>query len=190
MHNRPWTVSLVVIAVAAVMLSTSVPLRPQSARGDEQPLPVAVVNFPETQNVEGRVGVTGVVAHARQVRIVNQVVPPVDRGATSDLIEAGVLDADGFTAAVLSLQGELRGTLGQAGPVGALLIPDDEEILELFDRGKIHFPLEVTTTLNRKEITTFEAQAHLAVGFPRYRVYLYNSTDRGVDVDLFVYLTN
>ena len=74
--------------------------------------------------------------------------------------------------------------------VGALLIPDEKEITDALIKGYIHFPLEVQSVLARREISVFSTQSYLPVGFPRYKVFLYNSTDKGVEVDLFVYLTN
>ena len=62
--------------------------------------------------------------------------------------------------------------------------------MEMFnERGVYHFPLEVAVDLTKKEQTDFSVQRQYVLGFPRYKVYLYNSTDRTVDVDLYVYLT-
>ncbi len=152
---------------------------------------ILVANFPEIQRVEGKVSVKGTVRHARLVRRENQVVTPVAREETKYLIKAGTLDTDGFTSIILSLQGEVRGTLDQGGTVGAVLVPVEEEVMAMLnEQGRIHFPLEVKAVLARRESTTFSSQNHLTVGFPRYNVYLYNSTDRNVDVDLYFYLVN
>ncbi len=91
---------------------------------------------------------------------------------------------------VLSLQGTVKGTLGRAGQVGAMLVPDEEAVERAFrEDGLVQLPLEVFAVLAHKEIDTFSAQQHLAVGFPRYRVYFYNSTDKSVEVNLYLYLT-
>ncbi len=153
--------------------------------------PVQVGNFPEVQEIKGTVSVAGTIQHGTIRRILDQTVPPgVAREDVDNLVEAGAVKTDGFTGVMLSLQGEIQGVLGEAGAVGALLVPDDEEILETFIKGYIHFPVEVQSVLARREISVFSAQAYLAVGFPRYKVFLYNATDKSVEVDLFMYLTN
>jgi len=189
MRKRPFILVPVAMAVLAVaVLAGAGSANPEAPGGQETQ--VFVLNFPATQKIEGVVGVAGTIAHARLVRIPHLVVPPVERGQTSDLIDAGKVETAGFTGAVLSLQGELRGTLSRPGAVGAILVPDDEDVVAMFDKGKIHFPLEVGSAITGKEVTTFTAESRSVVGFPGYRVFLYNETDRVVDVDLFVYLTN
>jgi len=180
---------MIISALLATLLLLSVLLVEHA--WSQQHQEVVVANFPEIQRVEGNVSVQGTVRHAKLVRRENQVVPPVAREETKDLIEAGSLDTDGFTSVVLSLQGEVRGTLSRGGPVGAILVPAEREVMDMLnEQGRIHFPLEVTAALGRREVTTFSSQIHLTVGFPRYNVYLYNSTDKSVDVDLYLYLMN
>ena len=119
------------------------------------------------------------------------VVPPVGREETDSLVEGEPLVTDGFTEVVLSLQGTVKGTLGQAGHVGVLLIPDEEAFERSLRRDDlIQLPLEVVSVLARREIETFSNQSRLVVGFPRYKVYFYNSTDKSVEVNLYLYLTN
>ena len=50
-------------------------------------------------------------------------------------------------------------------------------------------PLEVAANLSRDQGSKFSAQKHHALSFPRYRIYLYNATDRTVDLNLYLYLT-
>ena len=39
-------------------------------------------------------------------------------------------------------------------------------------------------------IHSASSKPKLTIGFPRYRIYYYNTTERPVGVDLYVYLTN
>jgi hypothetical protein len=76
--------------------------------------------------------------------------------------------------------------------VGAILIPDEEAITTAFEEnGQIQFPLEVSAALTSPPLRSFASQqARFSVGFPRYRVHLYNTTEKTATVSLFAYLTN
>ena len=162
----------------------------QEALG-QQLAQVLVANFPEIQKVDGTVTVTKPIPHSTIVRQLGVVVPPVGRHETTDLIEGAEIPTAGFTGVTLSLQGYVKGTLNQGGNVGAVLVPAEEAILGTFDReGQIQLGLEVMSVLGRRDIETFSSQNLLAVGFPLYKVYYYNSTDKAVEVNLYVYLTN
>ena len=154
--------------------------------------PVEVVNFPRLQEVEGGVRVTEPVPHAELDRVKGVLVGPVDRHDSTNLVEAGTITADRFTHAVLSLRGEVRGNLGQEGRVGAILLPDEEPVRRTFlQTGRFQFPLEVTAPVRRTEAGYFSSESlRTPLAFPRYRVLLYNGTDRSVEVDLYVYKTN
>ena len=152
---------------------------------------VEVGNFPEVQEIKGTVSVAGTIRHGTIRWVVNETVPPgIAREAVSDLIDAGIVSTDGFTGVVLSLQGEVQGVLGEAGGVGALLVPNDTEVIAKLIQGYIHFPLEVQAVLARREISVFSQQSFQTVGFPAYKVFLYNATDKAIDLDLYLYLTN
>ncbi len=193
-------------ALAAVLLL--VLALPAGRSLSQQMMEVVVQNFPETQQVDGRVAVLEPVPHSKTVRFLEVVVPPVGREETASLIEGEVeiekkkdededeeedetsLSVAGYTGVVLSLQGTVKGTLGRAGQVGAILVPDEEAVERAFrEDGLIQLPLEVFAVLARRGIENFSAQQHLAAGFPRYKVYFYNSTDKSVEVNLYVYLT-
>ncbi|GAB6082777.1 hypothetical protein JCM30471_16910 [Desulfuromonas carbonis] len=106
---------------------------------------VRVVNLPETQNVDGSVGIKGLIKHSFLDRREQILVPTVQRDNTDNLIYAGTIQADGFTSIVLSLQGEVQGETFSSGKVGALLIPNEKPILRAFRNDKkILFPMEVT----------------------------------------------
>jgi hypothetical protein len=153
---------------------------------------VFVTNFPPLQEVHGKVAVEGTVRHGVFVRHEGIVVPPAGRSETTNLVLAGTLDTDGFTAVVLSLQGEVKDTVFVAGKVGTVLIPDEEPVVRaLREDERLQFPLEVTAQVTPSESTFFSSDpAPRRVGFPRYRIYLYNSSNKSVEANLYLYLTN
>ncbi len=152
---------------------------------------VIVSNFPEIQKIDGVVEIKSPVPHHEMVRKLGVVVPPVLRNDTGDLIAGGQLSAAKFTGVMLSLQGSVRGTLGEAGSVGAVLVPREEAIQEAFRREElIQLAPEVTSVLARKDVEYFSAQVYQDVAFPVYDIYFYNSTDKPVEVNLYGYLTN
>ena len=180
---------LVVLAVVAVFALLGVGADETAARDVE---PVEVVNFPELQEVEGEVRVTEPVPHAELDRVKGVLVGPVDRHDTTSLVEAGTVAADRYTHLVLSLRGEVRGNLGQEGRVGAILLPDEEPVRRTFlETGRYQVPLEVTAAVHRTDAGYFSSEpVRTPLAFPRYRVLLYNETDRSVEVDLYVLKTN
>ena len=132
------------------------------------------------------------IPHSAIYRQLEVVVPPVGRDETTALVEAELpLTTAGFTDVTLSLQGTVKGTLGKAGQVGVFLLPAEEAIERAFnDEGLAQLPLEVFALLARQEIDTFSAQERLPIGFPSYKAYFYNSTDKSVEVNLYAYLTH
>jgi hypothetical protein len=72
-------------------------------------------------------------------------VPPVEPTETTRLVSAGTLTTDGYSNVVLSLYGQVKGSVTRAGRVGALLIPREQRIEEAFNElGQVHFSLEVS----------------------------------------------
>jgi hypothetical protein len=118
-------------------------------------------------------------------------VAPVDRDDTSQLIEAGRIETDGFAELVFSLGGEFKEAIPDSGRVGAVLIPDIEVFQYLFrDEGQFVFPLEVEVDVRDMKGAIFISEQQTAkIAFPAYRVYLYNETTSGATVSLFVYRT-
>jgi hypothetical protein len=118
-------------------------------------------------------------------------VAPVARSNTTQLIDAGTVDTDGFSELVFSLGGEFKEGIPETGTVGAILIPDREPFLYLLrNEGKIVFPLEVRADIASQRDAIFVSPAQTAkIAFPRYRVFLYNETASGASVGLFVYRT-
>ena len=134
---------------------------------------------------------TDVSRSALKRRIKEILVPPVDPKETGRLIDAGVLTTDGFTSAVLSLNGQAKGRILRSGTVGAILIPEEESVIRAFEEeGQAQFPWEVSAALAAGAPRSFASTPvrHI-VGFPAYRVRLYNTSDKTVTVSLFAYLT-
>jgi len=150
-----------------------------------------VTNLPETQRIEGMVSVTGPVKHAALVMIAEVEVPPVPRDDINRLIDAGTVSTEGFGAVVLSLTGQSKGQIRAAGEVGAILVPDVGPVSRaLQETRQLQFPLEVKAGAGADATFFSSDQPRYVVGFPEYRVMLYNTTDKTVVVDLFAYLTN
>ena len=118
--------------------------------------------------------------------------PPVEPKEIGRLIDGGILTMDGFTSAVLSLNGQAKGKILRSGTVGAILIPEEETVIRAFEEeGLAQFPLEVSASLSTGASRSFASTpVRLTVAFPRYRVRLYNTSDKSVTVGLFAYLTN
>jgi hypothetical protein len=176
-------------ALGAVLLLSQAPAPRSSAEDVDQ---VIVTNFPKVQQVEGSVRVAAPVPQSELVRRLDVIVPPVDRASTTQLADAGIVEAAGFTHAVLSLRGEVQGNLMQPGTAGAILVPLEDPVLRaLQEEGHFEFALEVQAPVTREHHGTFASdQPRFALGFPRYRLLLYNTSDRSVEADVYVYLTN
>ncbi len=153
---------------------------------------VFVRNFPELQEIKGTVSVEGPIRHSSFERREGVIVPPARRGEVANLTSAGVIDTAGFTGAVLSLEGEVRDNLFDSGLVGALLIPDEGPVLHAFrEDSRIEFPLEAAAQVDPQKGSRFSSEPTVRpIAFPRYRVFLYNGSNKSVETNLYVYLTN
>ena len=118
-------------------------------------------------------------------------VAPVKRADTTQLVEAGIIETDGFSELVFSLGGEFKEAIPEHGTVGVILIPDiDAFTYMLRNEGTIVFPLEAKVDIAGLTGAVFISEQQTAkVAFPRYRVYLYNETSSGAMVSLYVYRT-
>jgi hypothetical protein len=118
-------------------------------------------------------------------------VAPVRRSNTTQLVEAGTIDTDGFKELVFSLGGEFKEGVPSSGRVGAVLVPDHETVIYLLqNEGQFVFPLEATFEVKPGQNAIFVSPQQTArIAFPRYRVYLYNETTSGAEVALFAYRT-
>jgi len=153
---------------------------------------VIVTNWPRTQHVEGSISIEGPVRLSEQVSFGEIVVPPVARNETTRMLSAGTLATGGFAHVVLSLQGQVKGSVKREGEVGALLVPKESGIENAFnEQGLTLFALDVVATGVSPRTTYFaSAQPRHQVGFSTYEVLLYNTTDKAVTANLYAYLTN
>jgi len=86
---------------------------------------------------------------------------------------------------------QTRGKTLHTGAVGALLLPDEEPVTRAFEEeGLTQFPIEIKASPVSGASLSFESAPERAtLGFPRYRVLLYNTTDKTATVNLYAYLT-
>lgn len=181
----------IIVTLAALAASSAVVLLLPADTNSEEPQLVVVTNFPETQRVNGAVAVEGVVHQAALTSLREIEVAPVLPTDLRRLVEGGVLATDGFGAVVLSLAGQPKGMVRQKGEVGAILLPDEEPIVNAFEeKGQIQFALNVKADVPLAAPVFSSSQPRHTIAFPRYRVLLYNTTDRTLSVDIYAYLTN
>lgn len=180
----------VLTLAAGLTLLLLVVFPPWGTSLSQPPSQVVVTNLPNVQRIEGEVSVAGVVRQAQIQRRPGLIVPTVAREAVTDLISADVLQSDSFSQVTVSLHGEARGTIEHEGWIGVVLIPDETAVLEMLnDHGAFHFPIELKAKLSPKGPAHFNVQQRFDLGFTRYRVYLYNTSDRTVDANVYFYLT-
>ena len=193
MQHKTTVAFLVIVSIALLLL-----VLPAGQAISQELQSVLVTNFPQLQEVKGTVSVEGTVSiegpvrHAALRRLKEVLVSPADPGETSRLTDGGILEADGFTGVVLSLNGRTRGKILEPGTVGAILLPEEESVTRAFEQeGRYQFPLELTAGLTPGASGSFASEPKRAtLAFPRYRVRLYNTSDRSVTVNLYAYVTN
>jgi hypothetical protein len=181
---------LVLIAsLAAAIAAVTLPAR---GAADDAPRPVRVMNWPAVQKVEGKVVVDKPVPHATLVTLGEIAVPPIEPGEIGRHIDGGILEADGYTAVVLRLTGRTGGRGFRSGSIGAYLVPDEPEVNRALEQdSQMLFPIEINAPLNQTAFRMLASnQSRHTLGFPRYRVRLYNTTDKVVNATLYAYLTN
>jgi hypothetical protein len=155
--------------------------------------PVIVVNFPTTQQVEGSVAVEvdEPIPHSRMVAFDPVDVTTVGRDETTRLIPGGTLETEGFTSVVLSMAGEIKGTVPEPSTLGVILLPDDDLVEEALALGFLVLPMELETQVPQESHPYASAMPErFDVAFPRYRVYFYNTGQRTVETRLFAMLSN
>jgi hypothetical protein len=150
-----------------------------------------VVNLKDPHPIEGTVTVETPIPHSETQSLLDVIVAPAPRDEPSLWTEAGILETDGFTSVVLSMHGQFRGNPTGLGDVGLVLIPEEENILRALGEGEVHLPLDAVAQGVPNGRQYFSGtRAGLAVAFPRYRVFLYNTTDRSASVNIFAYITH
>lgn len=182
--------ALVGLVVLVLVVSAEAPAAQRL--GDGEVVPVAITNFPETVRVEGKVSVQGPIDSTSLSSIADVIVAPTKREDTTHFVEAGTIETRGFAAAVVSLLGEVKGSLVRPGDVGAVLLPDDEFVVRAFnEKGQFLLAQEITVTPPAPGMPYFAAKpVRFTVAYPRYRVFLYNACDKAVSVTVHAYLTN
>lgn len=181
-----------VLVAALVAASAAFVLSPPGIAIAQDLQSVFVTNFPKVFEIKGTVSVDGPVKQAKMAALREVVVPPVNPKDTVRLIQGGIVESDGFTAMVLSLQGQIKGEVYRAGTVGVYLLPDEEPIVHAFEeKGLMQFATEVNAAGVSAAAPYFASSSSRAqVAFPRYRTYFYNTSDKTVTVNLYAYLTN
>jgi hypothetical protein len=180
---RPHILLAVTVAALGVLANLD---RPVVA---DAPEAVIVKNFPELQQVSGRVVVTEPIPQAR-LETKKALVAPSELSDTNHLTDAGTIDATGFTHVTLSVSGILQGS-AQKGSVGVVLVPDVPEVTAaLRTYGILQFGLRAEAPINPSQAGLFSSDsATFRLGFPRYRVLLYNATQKSAETTVYAYLS-
>lgn len=184
------TAVLSVAAAVAVLTAGWLLAQPDFGRATDRVGRVFVTNLANPQPVKGTIEVGGTIRHGRLVTVADATVSPAAREEVNQLTDGGIIETDGFTSVVLSVQGQIKGRPARDGAIGVILLPEEEPFLRAFiEDGQIQLPLEVAASVRANQDTYFSAsEAHLPVAFARYRVLFYNSTDKTASVNLFAYL--
>jgi|GEM_PF-1621794 hypothetical protein len=116
-------------------------------------------------------------------------VPPVQRSEVANMIDAGTIDAEGYTHLTVNLAAEMKSPAVHQGVIGAVLIPDVHPFdLAYTSLGLLPASLDLTSPVAANGgLYTMAKQATLDVGFSRYRVLLYNTTGSAATVAFFAY---
>lgn len=156
----------------------------QQIRGDVQ-----VSNFPATQHVNGSVSLEGTTQFIAKERVV---VPPSQRAEVTEMVDAGTIEMDGYSSLVISLQGEMRSEVFSSGVIGVLLVPYEGSILRILrDAKRVIYPIESTVNAKSGDSIYFESeQAQQRIAFSRYKMYLYNTTNKQAEANVYLYLSN
>jgi hypothetical protein len=166
---------------------------PQSALAEStRPMDVNVRNFPVVQQVKGSVSIESPLSHSKFFKKEGLMVPPARRNEYSELTFAGIVETNGFTSISANVLGEIKSGSFSSGTIGVLLIPDEEPILQsLREANRVPFPIETTVAITSGGSSYFESADTLQnVAFPRYRIFLYNTVNKTVDANIYLYLSN
>lgn len=117
-------------------------------------------------------------------------VTPVERDQTNQLIDGGEIDTDGFVRLVINMTGQPEGTVSRPGIVGAVLVPAVAPYdFALRTLSILPAIIEVAFPVETSKAFFMSKQLKFDVGFPRYRVFFYNTTDAAIRVNFFAYRT-
>ncbi len=111
-------------------------------------------------------------------------VPPTPRGDAGKLVDAGVIDVEGFAFLTLNLAAEMKGS--GSGEVGAILIPDVPPYDAAFRQlGLVPAAIEISAPITGASAYLMAKQKKVEAGFPRYRVLFYNTSQTTLTVAFF-----
>ena len=115
-------------------------------------------------------------------------VPTAPRAQTTQLIDGGVFDCDGYKSLVLNLAGEVKNPSPKGGKLGAILVPDVDPFTQAFQQlGLLPMTIEIEVTLKPGAAYFMADPKRADIGFPRYRVLFYNETGASVNASFFAY---
>lgn len=116
------------------------------------------------------------------------VVPSAPRHQTTQLVDAGVFDCDGYKSLVLNLAGEVKDPVPKGGKLGAILVPDVEPFTQAFQQlGLLPVTIEIEVALKPGAGYYMADPKRADIGFPRYRVLLFNETGHQVTANFFAF---
>jgi hypothetical protein len=123
------------------------------------------------------------------VGVRNVSVPPVERSQTTSLVDAGTIDCDGYSRVAVNFAGRVSGDSEmRRGAIGVILVPDIDPYDKAFRSfGLLPAAVELTAQAEGAQSTFMAKQVTFDVGFPRYRVLFYNSTNWVATVHFFAY---
>ncbi len=152
---------------------------------------IRISNFPVVQEVSGGVEIAEPVPSNEMTRFEEVIVTTVQRRQTTRLVSAGVLESGPFTAVKLSLAVFVEGIPPEPATIGAVLVPDEDFVINALDEGTYLFPIEVTLGVPKDALAYVAADPELhQLAFPKYRVYFYNTGPRTVKAQLYAFLIN
>ena len=116
-------------------------------------------------------------------------VPTAPRSETTQLVNGGVFDCDGYKSIVLNLAGEIKDPVAKAGKIGAILVPDVDPFTQAFQQlGLLPVTIEIEVTLKQGAGGYYMAEPKRAdIGFPRYHVLFFNETGAAVTASFFAF---
>ncbi len=179
---RPY---ILLAATVMILAALAISNRPVVA---DAPEAVLVTNFPEVQQVSGRVAVSEPIPQTRfETR--KALVSPAPLSDSTNLTDVGTIDTAGFTYVTLSLSGLLQGS-AQPGAVGVVLVPDVPEVTTaLRTYGILQLELRAEAPIDPSQRGLFSSKPEtFRLAFPRYRVLLYNATQKAADATVYAYL--
>ena len=125
----------------------------------------------------------GALAAVRRVTV-----PTAPRAETTQLVDGGVFECDGYKSLVLNLAGEVKDPVPKAGRIGAILVPDVEPFTQAFQQlGLLPVTIEIEVNLKPGAPYYMAEPKRADVGFPRYHVLFFNETGGTVTASFFAY---